>query len=509
MRSIFRSITLSFSLILLSCYILSACRPQISLHPTDPDPTPTSLAGPTRTLPATDLAGAHLEASPTVATEPPATPVPAQPGRTAYSLNVELDYARHSTRVTENVEFWNPSGDQITTLPFLVEPNRYPESFHLQSVAVDGQPEPEYQLSQNRLDLPLETPLAPAGKLSIHLVYQLDLPAIPPPSDTTRPVPYGYTKRQLNLVDWIPAVPPYRPGQGWLIHAPGYYGEHQVYEATDLQIDLVIRNAPEGLLVAASAPAQKNSDHYQYRLDSARNFVLSASPVYKLSQKTVGGVTILDYYFPFNPGAGERVVNDTADAVALYSRLFGPYPHETLSVVEADFLDGMEYDGLFFLSQGFYNLYDGTPKGYLTMIAAHETAHQWWYGLVGNDQALEPWLDEALATYTERIFYEKTYPDLVDWWWGYRVKYYQPRGWINLPVYDYGGFMPYRNAVYLRGALFLEEVRKRMGDEAFFAFLKDYATQEAYQLSSRQDFFRILSMHTQVDLQDLVREYFK
>jgi len=47
-------------------------------------------------------------------------------------------------------------------------------------------------------------------------------------------------------------------------------------------------------------------------------------------------------------------------------------------------------------------------KNYLTTLSVHETAHQWWDGLVGTDQALEPWLDEALATYAERIFYQKT-----------------------------------------------------------------------------------------------------
>ena len=86
-------------------------------------------------------------------------------------------------------------------------------------------------------------------------------------------------------------------------------------------------------------------------------------------------------------------------------------------MVEADFLDGMEYDGLYFLSKGFYNLYSGGPADYLTAIAAHETSHQWWYSAIGNDQALEPWLDEALATYSERLFYENLHPEGLVWWW--------------------------------------------------------------------------------------------
>jgi aminopeptidase N len=203
--------------------------------------------------------------------------------------------------------------------------------------------------------------------------------------------------------------------------------------------------------------------------------------------------------------------------VELFSRLLAPYPHTTLSVVEADFLDGMEYDGLYFLSRGFYNLYDGTPQGYLTFIAAHETAHQWWYGLVGNDQALEPWLDEAMCTYMEHIFYEQAYTDyqtssgesLLDWWWYYRVNYYDPSGWVDGSLYDFALFRPYRDAIYLNGAKFLNDLRSTIGDQAFFEFLKDYASTEKYKIASADDFFSILKLHTSKDLDALMETYFK
>ena len=210
------------------------------------------------------------------------------------------------------------------------------------------------------------------------------------------------------------------------------------------------------------------------------------------------------------------MLHDTAAALELYGRLFIPYPHTSLSVVEADFLDGMEYDGLYFLSRGFYNLYDGTPQGYLTFIAAHETAHQWWYGLVGNDQALEPWLDEAMCTYMEHVFYENVYTDyptatgesIVDWWWYYRVNFYDPSGWVDGAIYDFNLFRPYRDAVYLNGAKFFQELRTLVGDEVFFAFLKDYADREAEHIATGNDFFVILKDHTSKDLDGLLGQIF-
>jgi len=196
----------------------------------------------------------------------------------------------------------------------------------------------------------------------------------------------------------------------------------------------------------------------------------------------------------------------------LYGRLFGPYPHRSLAVVEADFLDGMEYDGLFFLSNGFYNLYHGTPGEYLVAVAAHETAHQWWFGLVGSDQALEPWLDEALSTYCERIYYENIAPEALNWWWEVRVKYYNPRGYVDDSIYnpqhEAQAYRAYRDAVYLNGAMFLEDLRGLMGDEAFFAFLKDYAARYRGQIASGADFFKVLRAHSSADLTPLLKKYF-
>jgi aminopeptidase N len=248
---------------------------------------------------------------------------------------------------------------------------------------------------------------------------------------------------------------------------------------------------------------------YRYRLEDARNFAISVSPEYQVYTATVGTTIVLSYAFPFHAAASQTVLQTTAEALELYSRLYGPYPRPLVSAVEADFLDGMEYDGMYFLSNGFYNLYQGTPGEYLVAIAAHETAHQWFYARVGNDQAIEPWLDEALCTYSERLFYENVHPDALPWWWDYRVNYYQPQGPVDGSIYNPAGYRAYRDAVYLNGALFFEELRKQTGDEAFFAFLRDYVAQMSGQIATGKDFFRILGEHTGVDLSPLLKAYFQ
>ncbi|MHB8934048.1 MAG: M1 family aminopeptidase, partial [Bellilinea sp.] len=196
------------------------------------------------------------------------------------------------------------------------------------------------------------------------------------------------------------------------------------------------------------------------------------------------------------------------EAVTLYSELFGNLPHESVSIVQADFLDGMEFDGLYFLSKGFYDLYDGSVKGYLSLITVHEMAHQWWFGVVGNDQAMEPWLDEGLSTFAELQYIEGYYPDLVDWWWIYRVNIYEPEGWVNLSIYDYPSYLAYRNAVYLRGAAYIYEFRELMGTAEFNTGMKRYFTDNFRQIVNEEDFFGAFPNYSEDLFSEINSKYF-
>ena len=460
-----------------------------------------------------------------------ATPVPPQPGATAtapyasptpsilpntrYHLSVDLDYDRHLVEVQERIQYSNHSTDPLAELRLVVPPEQYPGVFTLKAITwEDGQAVNGAGWQENHvLVAPLAQPLPPGGSLTLNIHYSLALPA-PAALAGDRPVPFGYKERQTNLVDWYSFVPPYVNGKGWLAHPSGYYGEHLVFELADFEVDLRLTSARPLVIAASSAEEGGASDRqHRYRLDNARNFALSLSPDYQVTREQVGDLEIVSYAFPVHAAAGQAAGKTTAEAAAVFNERFGPLARGHLSVVEADFLDGMEYDGLYFLSDGFYNLYQGQPGEYLVAIATHETAHQWWYASVGSDQALEPWLDEALATYSERLYYEQVHPEALDWWWSSRVNYFQPGGWVDSSIYEHIGqgsaYVQYRNAVYLNGAVFLEDARKAMGDEAFFAFLKDYAQSNAGKIATREDFFAALGRHTSGNMTPIIQKYFK
>jgi len=479
---------------------------QETFKPTISDSVPQQSTS--TTLPKASVGVISSTAVPTADTEVEPSPTDDQSSVISYQIMIDFDYSQQSANVNQTIKYQNLLDFPISEVLLACDPLRIDNAFSLTSILVNVESK-EIEIGEYWLKIPLETPLETNQEIEIKLAYKLILPQIPAPSGDQKPVIFGYTTLQSNFVDWYPMIVPRGLDGQWILHKPWFYGEYLVYPLADFEISLTISNAPSNIIVASSViPVTSDNNRYLFETQQVRNFVWSVSPSYLFSQAQVDGITVISYYFPFHKKAGEQVLKDTINAIKLYSDLFSIYRGKNLTVVEADFLDGMEFDGFYFLSKGFYNLFDGTPKGYLTSIAVHETAHQWWYSQIANDQAIEPWLDEALCTYSEYLYYEFTYPELKDWWWKYRVDFYNPQGKINAPIYDYHGFLPYRDATYLRGAKFLQQLRDQLGDEKFFKFLKSYAEINKNKISTAQSFWDVLSKISNNQLNDLRSEFF-
>ncbi len=122
-------------------------------------------------------------------------------------------------------------------------------------------------------------------------------------------------------------------------------------------------------------------------------------------------------------------------------------------------------------------------------------------------EVTDPWLDEALAVYSERLFYEYNHPAYGDWWWNFRVNYFGPSGYVDQDVYQFSTFRQYVDAVYLNGATFLDDLRVRVGDEAFFDALQDYAQTHSRGIASASDFFDAVRRHTSRDFSAITGSY--
>lgn len=459
-----------------------------------PSLTPTSTLTPVPTLTATPT---PIPSTPTTAPASTTVPPPANSSRTNYILSATLDFDAHTLDVDETIRYYNTTGVTLSDIVLSVQPNRYGGAFSLLAVFQDNVALTNYSLNDQRLTLTLPQPLQPNATTTFGIKFKINIPA------KSNEGLFGYDFNQIDLVDWYPFVVPY--SGGWVLHDPMPFGEHLVYDVSDIELNL---KTGADVVVAASAPAEPNGEWTRYRLYGARTFTLSASDEFLMSESAVGSVKIRSYYFNGYQAAGEGILYAAVQAVSIYSLKFAPYPYETLAIVQTDIHDGMETDGLVFIASDFYGQFGGGAKNNLVSIGVHEIAHQWWYGLVGNDQAMEPWLDEMMATYSERIFYEFNYPRYGDWWWQFRVDYFDPTGYVDTPIYSGGTFRAYTNAVYLRGAHFMEDLRVRMGDDNFYAFLKDYAARYSRGRATTAGFFNIVRAHTSADLSDLMISYF-
>lgn len=151
--------------------------------------------------------------------------------------------------------------------------------------------------------------------------------------------------------------------------------------------------------------------------------------------------------------------------------------------------------------------YDGTNRNRLVRIAAHEISHQWWYGVVGNDQAHEPWLDESLARFNELRYYEFYSPRDAGWWWNEVIYGREPIGTVNSPIYDFNDHAAYLNRVYNRGAVFWDALRARMGERVFNAFLRDLYRRGSFRLITADDFLAVLSEHSPADIRPVTQRF--
>lgn len=466
-----------------------------------PSPTLAVPTGAVETPVATLIKPTETPAPATPTLEPTLEPAPAK--RTAYQFEADLDYNKHNLLVRQSIQYLNNTGRDLPEIKLVVPANEKAGVFALTSLSVTGDVGiMDYALDGVILTIRFDKPLPGSGSVSIALEYNV--------SPKLQGGILGYTAKRINFSDWYPFVPPYDTQSGWVIHQPAEVGEYLVYDDADFDLTLNLVDAT-GLVIAASVEAAPlDLDSFRIIQNDSRNITFSVSEQYSVLTNTTNGVTVKGYIFKGDEAAGQASVDYTANALQLYSELFGvPYPHQTMSVVESDFPDGMEYDGLYYLSDFYFKNYDSTFQNYLALLSVHETAHQWWFGVVANDQALEPWLDESLATYSEYLYIERYYPELSNWWWDYRVATYKPAGRVNLTIYDQSDLRVYINAVYLQGAVFLDQLRQALGDDAFFAGLKTFTNTYDHKLATWDDFIRIMAPDPSDAVTAMIQKYFK
>ena len=142
----------------------------------------------------------------------------------------------------------------------------------------------------------------------------------------------------------------------------------------------------------------------------------------------------------------------------------------------------MEYPNLVIISDSI-----GDYNDYVNVIV-HETAHQWWYGLVGNNEFDYGWLDEGLTDYSTALFYKFNEDYGVDFaeiiknttnsYVNFVEVYTKVLGGVdttmNRPLNAYNTEPEYVYMAYVKGALLFDSLRENVGEEKFLTVLKKY-----------------------------------
>ncbi len=506
---------------------------RVALAQASPVPTlartavPTLDTGGARTLQPVPVQTSETNTAETIPpTNTPSSPCPAagvQPNA-AHRVIAEVDYQAKTVAVQQQVTLVNRESMPLNDVVLNIEVNRWSEIVTMNDVAAQNVDAANgdvsasaYELTGRRLSVELTAPILPGCALQVDLAYRLAIPPVGTGINAYNGY-FGYTVRQTNLGHWLATVA-VRRGDDWISHDAISIGEQIVTESADWDVTLRVNNAPGNLAVAA--PGNLNREDtavWRYTLNDSREFAASLSDDFNVTlQEATNGVRVELYSFSDaatqtdGVDAAGHALLVAARSLAMYADLFGAYPYERFVIVEGDFADGMEFSGMVFVGRDWFRTFTGDPASYLTIITVHEVAHQWWYARVGNDQALTPWLDEALATYSEYIFFEEYYPALKDWWWSFRVDSFVGTGsvvgQVDSPVYSFLTIRQYINAVYLRGAHMLHDFREVMGTDPFFDWLRRYADAGTGRVVSADVFWSLLSQE-QKDATRELRQFY-
>jgi len=236
-----------------------------------------------------------------------------------------------------------------------------------------------------------------------------------------------------------------------------------------------------------------------YEANRVRNFALVGGPgFHETSYETGTGTTV--YVATTDPNMLSRTVELARSATTVYADLIGRYPYPVLNVLELPHgtVYAHELPNLALFARDLWSYDD--PEHWIT----HEIAHGWFYNAVGNYETETPWLDEGLADYSALLEAEtrrgkgEYVAHLQDAWQRFKQYHtytpYRPGtpagvtdGVTAAPYGHYPTSQAHYYYNYLRPVLMYHDLRKVIGDEAFFKFLRQYYVKNVERTATRAD----------------------
>jgi hypothetical protein len=467
------------------------------------------------TAPASTPAGAGAPPSPSITPEAAGSladacePLPGSGGHPRYRFDVSADVTAHRLQVKQQVGLGDRERLRLGELLFNVPAIQTVGSFVLASAGLAGLPAPlQTHLKGSTLRVVLPEAAHTASDVTLCLAYTLNLP---PAGGEGISAAHALGWSELGIIAgaWHPVLAPRTATRGWLLTPFHPVGDPIVYEIASY--DVTVR-APVGQSVIGAGLEETKDGVWRFKLARARGFAFAVSDRLIASRSDVGAIPVQVYHLPSHKAGADAALRAVREALPLFAESFGPYPYRELVIVEAVQFGGMEYSALITFSRDWFAGYQAPGAGsdfgadMLVRFIVHELGHQWWYGAVGNDQAYEPWVDEALARYGEILYYEKLHPSHLAWWGA--PSHNLATVPINQPIYHFSDTASYVQAVYVSGTRFWLDVRKAMGEQAFHALLQEHRRKHQDRIVSEAELLALVRERAGTPLGQILPRYF-
>ncbi|MFJ2867439.1 M1 family metallopeptidase [Kitasatospora sp. NPDC087314] len=426
---------------------------------------------------------------------PPSPPAPAPapapqadtvrtPARPDYTVALRSDATGGSWRGHERIAFTNASPQPLHEVYLRLWDNSH-GGCAAPPVRLSGL-SGDYSLDCTALRVALPRPLPPGAAGTVEFDLAVDAPGA---ADR-----FGRDRAFSFLGNALPVLAVHDEA-GW--HLDPYTGNGESFYALAADFAVTLDH-PSELLVPATGgavdtPGAEGRTITRATARQVRDFAWAAGPFTRITGRSPGGVRIGVFAAANVTAEDARRMLDLALAtIDAHSARYGPYPYGELAVVldNVFWFSGMEYPAF---------VLDRVKPSALV----HELAHQWWYGIVGDDQYRAPWLDESFSEYATDLALGRTGEGCTAAtpWESDAERLTNPMSyWDAHPT-------RYEAVIYDHGACALHELRRLIGPAAMSALLHDYARAHWYGVSTTAAFKSAAQAATLIDLAPFWREH--
>jgi hypothetical protein len=252
------------------------------------------------------------------------------------------------------------------------------------------------------LSVPLPRPIGPGEFATIDVTWTAHVPRTFART--------GAIGNFFFIAQWFPKLGVLQDA-GWNCHqfhaGTEFFSDYGVYD--------VSLTVPRGFVVGATGVQREKRDNlagpavgtttHRYHQDDVHDFAWTTSPDYlertaRFEHPTLPPVDMRLLLQPEHAGQEQRHFDATRTTLKYYGEWYGAYPYGHITIVDPAFQSGaggMEYPTLFTAGTRWL-----APAGVTTPegVTVHEAGHQFWYGIVGNNEFEDAWMDEGFNTFS-------------------------------------------------------------------------------------------------------------